>query len=124
METQVWNVGRGWLTATARGLTLAFGGLERHRFEPLAAGAGFNTRRLQKDRTTLLHRTFFISVRTKARVRATAIRLPMGDFVLPQTPQNTGLLNSAPKRNGPEKRSSISAHSVPKKVRTKLHRAS
>jgi hypothetical protein len=102
MDTQVWNVAQGWLTATARGLTLAFGGPEQPHFEPLAAGAGFNTRRLQKDRTTLLHRTCFISDRTENKVRATAIRLRMDDFVLTQTPQNTALLNASRKPTGPE----------------------
>jgi hypothetical protein len=102
MDTQVWNIGRGWLTVTACGLTLAFGGLEQSRFEPLAAGAGFNTRRLQQERTTLLHRTFSTSDRTENKVRATAIRLRMDDFSLTQTPQNTALLNPARKPSGPE----------------------
>ena len=50
--------------------------------------------------------------------------MPVGDSIVTQTPQNTELLNAAQKPSGPEKRSSISAHAVPKKVRTKLHRAS
>ncbi|NQT17095.1 MAG: hypothetical protein HQ582_30340 [Planctomycetes bacterium] len=104
-------------------MTLPFGGLDQHRFEPLAAGAGFNTRRRQKDRTTLLHRTFLIDARTTNCVRATGIRLPLGDFALTQTPKNTALLNAAPKAKR-LREAFPQLHMACLGVRPKLHRAS
>jgi len=83
METQVWTVGRGWLTATAGGLSLAFGGLEQPRFEPLAGGAGFNTRRPRKAERTCL-RAVLRQRSNKNTVRTTVRRLSDAHFALPQ----------------------------------------
>ena len=68
---------------------LRFGGLEQHRFEPLAVGAGFNTRRQRKVLEMLRFCKLMTNDRTKICVRSSGIRSSMASTHDSGTLQNT-----------------------------------